>query len=96
MITNDSIIIKRSLSEVYKVAQDIENSHTYISGYKPSKLIKTKDGEIIVERVAEIKGKIMKWKSKVEFNINKTIEFEQIEGRLKGMKILRFLFLITA
>ena len=42
---------------------------------------------MIVERVAEIKGKIMKWKSKVKFNINKTIEFEQIEGRLKGMKI---------
>ncbi len=88
MITQDSIIIEKPLTEVYKVASDIENSHRYLPGYKPSKVIKTENDQIIIEREAQIKGRVMKWKSLAKFNKNKSIEFEQIEGKLKGMKIV--------
>ncbi len=88
MITQDFIVIKKRLPEVYKTAQDIKNQHEYIPGYKPSKIIETKeDGRLIIERTAEMDGKIMKWKSMAEFDENKTIKFEQLEGKLKGMKI---------
>ena len=88
MITQDFIVIKKRLPEVYKTAQDIKNQHEYIPGYKPSKIVETKeDGRLIIERTAEMDGKIMKWKSIAEFDENKTIKFEQLEGKLKGMKI---------
>lgn len=88
MITQDFIVIKKRLPEVYKTAQDIKNQHEYIPGYKPSKIVETKkDGKMVIERIAEMDGKIMKWKSMAEFDENKTIKFEQLEGKLKGMKI---------
>lgn len=88
MITKDFIIINKSLPEVYKIASDIEKQHEYIPGYKPARIIEKKeDGEILIERIAEIKGKIMKWQSTAKFKENKKIEFKQIQGRLKDMKI---------
>ena len=88
MITRDSIIINDKIEKVYAVARDIEKQHEYIHGYSPAKIIEKKeDGKIVIERVAELHGKVMKWKSIAEFEENKAIRFEQIEGKLKGMKI---------
>jgi len=88
MITRDSIKINEKIDKVYKVARDIERQHEYISGYSPSKIVAAVDnGGIIIERTAVLNGKLMKWKSKAEFEENKTIKFEQLEGKLKGMKI---------
>ncbi len=87
MITKDYIDIKKNLGTVYKTASDIKNQHTYIPGYKPSIVHKTDDNKLLIERTAELNGKTMKWKSLAVLNKNKSIEFEQLEGRLKGMKI---------
>jgi len=87
MITTDSIIINARLSKVYATARNIEKQHEFIPGYKPAEVFKSAEGHLIVNRIAEIGGKTMKWQSIVLFNENRSIEFEQIEGRLKGMTI---------
>ncbi len=87
MITKDDIIIRKDLTSVYRVASDIKNQHTFIPGYLPSKILKWDNNEFIVERTAKMGKKILKWKSKGKLVKNKFIEFIQLEGRLKGMKI---------
>lgn len=88
MITRDFIVINRKLKEVYRVAKDIKNQHEYIPGYKPAEIIETReDGTLVVGRTALMDGKMVKWKSLAEFDENRAIRFEQLEGRLKGMKI---------
>jgi ribosome-associated toxin RatA of RatAB toxin-antitoxin module len=88
MITKDSIIIKGNVKKVFKIARDIENQHLYIPGYEPARIItRRKDGRLVIERTAVLKDRKMSWRSLVRFVNGKAIEFEQIEGRLKGMKI---------
>ncbi|MFW6134214.1 MAG: type II toxin-antitoxin system RatA family toxin [Elusimicrobiota bacterium] len=88
MITQDSVIIKKSLPEVYRIAKDVKNQHKYIPGYKPSEIVEQyEDGKIVVRRFAKLKNKEMTWKSLANFNENSSIDFKQLEGRLKGMEI---------
>jgi ribosome-associated toxin RatA of RatAB toxin-antitoxin module len=91
MITEDSIFISAKLPLVYSIACDLEKQHEFIPGYKPAEIRKEADGSMIVTRNAEINGKVMTWKSAVSFRDNRSIDFEQVEGRLKGMRI-RWLF----
>ncbi|MHB9155826.1 MAG: type II toxin-antitoxin system RatA family toxin [Endomicrobiales bacterium] len=87
MITRDSMFIRAALPDVYACARDLEKQHEFIPGYMPAEVTVTDAGETVVTRAAEIDGKTMRWRSRVFFRENVSIGFEQIEGRLKGMKI---------
>lgn len=88
MIIKDSILIRKKLQDVYKVARDVENQHKFIPGYSPAKILERKDNSnMTIERTAVVDGKIMNWKSTAEFVTDDAIRFVQIEGALKGMKI---------
>jgi ribosome-associated toxin RatA of RatAB toxin-antitoxin module len=86
----NSIIINANLEKIYKLAQAVERYPEFIPVYKKSKIIGRENGKIIIERAALINQRIMRWKSKAWFDYNKSIEFEQIEGRLKGMRVKWF------
>ncbi|MCK4533369.1 SRPBCC family protein [bacterium] len=88
--TQNSIIINAHLEKIYHLAQAVEKYPEFIPEYKESKIIGRENGKIIIERAASINNRIVRWKSKAWFNHNKSIEFEQIEGKLKGMKVKWF------
>ncbi len=85
--TQNSIIINAHLEKIYHLAQAVEKYPEFIPGYKESKIIGRENGKIIIERAASINNRLIRWKSKAWFNPYKSIEFEQIEGKLKGMKV---------
>ena len=85
--TENFITIYADLEKVYRLAQEVEKYPEFIPGYKESKIVGQEKGKIIIERAALINKKLNRWKSKAWFNLNRSIEFEQIEGRLKGMKV---------
>ncbi|MCK5535030.1 SRPBCC family protein [bacterium] len=83
----NSIIINADLEKIYQLAQAVEKYPEFIPEYKESKIIGRENGKIIIARAALINQHLMRWKSKVWFSPNKSIEFEQIEGKLKGMQV---------
>jgi len=84
----DEIIINRAVEDVFRAALEVEKYSEFIPGYKENILSRDDKGEMTVKRTAEVGGKIMTWKSKFSYDeAGKSLYFEQIEGRLKGMKI---------
>ena len=86
-----SIIIKGKLEDVYALAEDVERYPEFIPGYKGEVLSK-EGNKSTLQRVVEIMGNQITWKSVATFQKNEwMIEFEQIEGPLKGM-IAKWIF----
>ena len=82
----DSIIVKDNLERVYDISRDVEKYPEFIPGYLESRVEGSREGKLIIKRVAWVKEKQLTWRSMASFQKNSCIEFEQIEGRLKGMK----------
>jgi len=87
----NSIVIKGKLEDVYALAGDVERYPEFIKGYEGSKVLSREGNKATIERVVEIMGRQITWKSVATFHKNEWIEFEQIEGPLKGM-IAKWLF----
>lgn len=81
----NSIVIKGKLEDVYAIAEDVERYPEFIEGYEGSKVLSREGNKAIIERVAEIRGRQVTWKSVATFHKNQCMEFEQIEGPLEGM-----------
>jgi ribosome-associated toxin RatA of RatAB toxin-antitoxin module len=81
----NSIVIKSKLEDVYALAEDVESYPEFIPGYEGSKVLSREENKATIERVAEIMGNQITWKSVATFHQNESIEFEQIEGPLRGM-----------
>lgn len=82
----DSIIIKGELEDIYNLAQQVERYPEFIPGYLESRIVEFRDGKPVIKRVTLVNGKPLGWRSIASFQKNGLIEFEQIEGRLKGMR----------
>jgi len=82
----DSIVIRGELKNIYNVARDVESYPKFIPGYLESKIVEFREGKPVIKRVTLVKGKPIAWRSIASFQSDKSIEFEQIEGRLRGMK----------
>ena len=87
----NSIVIKGKLEDVYALAEDIERYPEFILSYEGSKVLNREGNKAIIERVAEIRGRQITWKSVATFHKNEGMEFEQIEGPLEGM-IAKWIF----
>jgi ribosome-associated toxin RatA of RatAB toxin-antitoxin module len=81
----NSIVIKGKLEDVYALAEDVERYPEFIKGYEGSKVLGREGNKATIERVVEIMGNQITWKSVATFHKNEGIEFKQIEGPLKGM-----------
>jgi uncharacterized membrane protein len=81
----DSVIIDAGVSTVYKIAEDVEKHPIVIPYFKSVKVLDKKDNMKLVKRIAKINGQKRSWIGKLIYHENKMIEYEQIDGPLKGM-----------
>ena len=87
MHLEDSIIINATRERAFQLARDVEHYHEFVPGYKPGRLRKESNNRLIIEREAEVGGKLEKWESAVNIYPPNKIEFTQTKGKLKGMKV---------
>ncbi|MDI6703194.1 MAG: SRPBCC family protein [bacterium] len=83
--TEDTIVIKGNVDEVFEISSDVERYPEFIPTYKEVRILSKEGPEMIVERESEAG---YKWRSRVFVDKDKRlIKAEQLEGPLKGMKI---------
>ena len=81
----DSVIIDANVQDVYKVAEDVEKHPIVIPYFKSVKVLDKNENMKLVKRTAEINGKQRSWIGRLIYHENRMIEYEQVDGPLKGM-----------
>ena|SRR5438132_3651289 len=82
-----TVQINRPLQYVYDLARRVESYPDFLPGYIESQILERQNGRWLLARAAIVQGKIIRWKSWVEFIENKALTFEQVEGPLQGMRV---------
>jgi ribosome-associated toxin RatA of RatAB toxin-antitoxin module len=82
-----SVQIDRPLSDVYSLATQVDRYPEFLPGYLESRVIERRNGDLLLERKAFVKGKIRQWRSWARFCPAEAIHFEHAEGPLKGMQV---------
>lgn len=85
MYSEDSVVIKAELPEVFAVTAEIEKYGDFIPSYKGVKVLSRGDNTMTLKRTARIAGIKMNWTSEAVIKENEAILFDQIGGPLKGM-----------
>jgi ribosome-associated toxin RatA of RatAB toxin-antitoxin module len=83
-----TIDIERPLTDVVKLAKQVEKYPEFLPGYLESRIVEKKEDAVLLERKAVVKGKLHTWRSWVRFPNEEHIEFEHAAGPLKGMQIV--------
>ncbi|OGX23599.1 MAG: hypothetical protein A3J51_06680 [Omnitrophica WOR_2 bacterium RIFCSPHIGHO2_02_FULL_45_21] len=78
-----SIVIDRELEKVYAVA---ETYPRFVDFYKEKEIIFENQSKIVVKICSSFYGKILKWEGEGIKYKNKSIDFTQTKGLLKGLR----------
>jgi ribosome-associated toxin RatA of RatAB toxin-antitoxin module len=81
----DSVIINEKIRKVYEIAENVENHPKVIPYFKSVRILDQNGNMKLVKRTAEINGKTHSWIGKLIYYKDHVIEYEQIDGPLKGM-----------
>ena len=83
-----SIDIQRPLAEVYALARQVERQPEIMPDYLSCRVLQREGDRWLLERTAEIHGKIVAWQAWVSFRENEGLYFTHEGGRLDGMKVV--------
>lgn len=83
--TEKSTIINQNLEKVYAIA---ETYPEFVSFYKEKKILFQDERILTVKMSASFYGVVLTWKGEGIKTKNKSIEFSQTQGLLKGLKAI--------
>jgi ribosome-associated toxin RatA of RatAB toxin-antitoxin module len=86
--TKSEVIINANLTKVFDISADIEKYPEFIPVYKEVKILERKGNTLIVQRIGIVNNKQVRWKSEIKINPYHSIEAVQLQGPLKGMKVV--------
>ena len=82
-----TIDIARPLTDVYALARQVERQPEFMPDYLSCRVVERKGDQMLLERSAKIRGKVMMWQAWVRFQTNEGVYFTHHGGRLDGMKV---------
>lgn len=82
----DAVTMKAPPEAVSAIARDIEGYSDLIPEYRGSRILRQDESGTMVERQGRILGVPARWVSRARIVSDDRVEFEQLEGLLKGMR----------
>jgi len=86
MQTENSIVIKGDIDEVFSVVQDVERYPEFMPQFKETEIIKKDGNKILVKRRIKIGCLPLDWQSEMVIGKDRWIKFTHLTGLLRGME----------
>jgi ribosome-associated toxin RatA of RatAB toxin-antitoxin module len=87
MHTENSIVIKGSVEEVFEMVRNIEGHQEFMPDFNKTKIYTEESDKIVFKRSIKIANIIpITWKSVAKIERNKSIQLEHIEGIGRGLR----------
>ncbi|MBU1487469.1 SRPBCC family protein [bacterium] len=83
----NTVVVNAPQEKVFFVASDFESWPEFMPSYKEVKITRRTEDKMIIERMGEVRGKPVFWKSEVILEPPKMIKARQVEGPIPDMDI---------
>ena len=83
----NTVVIDAPQKEVFSVASDFESWPEFMPSYKEVKITEKTEDRMVIERMGEVRGKPVFWKSEVRLEPPNMIKARQIKGPIPDMDI---------
>lgn len=87
MRLEDAVLIDCPPAPLYRLISDLERHTELLPGYLESRIVGRRNGTLVLQREAIIRGRLRRWKSEVSMEEGRAVHFHQMEGPLKGMQV---------
>lgn len=88
MVSVENIVVVNAPQEkVFSVASDFESWPLFMPSYKEVKIVERSENKMVIERMGQVRGKPVFWKSEVRLEPPGSIKAKQVKGPIPDMDI---------